>query len=89
MAAQSSTDSTSRALLWAGGACIAFAWMAEITSAALGKGPAWPNWLMLVAITGILASNLLRPARPKTSVILIVAMAALSVVALIGIASAR
>jgi hypothetical protein len=85
----SPTAGKSRVLLWVGAACVAVAWMAEIASAAFGTAPAWPNWLMLVAVSGLVASHVLRPARPKASVYLVVAMAVLSVVAVIGIVVAR
>ena len=53
-------EDKSRVLLWAGAACLTMGWIAEITAAAFGPVPAWPNWLMLVAVTGLVASNLLR-----------------------------
>ena len=83
----SPTAGKSRMLLWAGAACVAVGWGAEILAAALGRATAWPNWLILVAVTGLLASNLIRPARLRAG--LVVAMAVLSVAAIIGFIVAR
>ena len=80
-------EDKSRVLLWAGAACLTMGWIAEITAAAFGPVPAWPNWLMLVAVTGLVASNLLRSTRPR--VYLVVAMALLTVVAAIGMLGAH
>ena len=71
-------------LLWAGGACVAVGWIAEMAAAALGPTPPWPGWLMLIAVTGVLISNFIKSTRPR--VLLVVAMALLSVFAAIGIA---
>jgi hypothetical protein len=65
-----------RIVHWTAVACIAGAWIAEIVAASLGT-VAWPNWLNLVAVTGLLASNLIRPVRLRVT--LAVAMAILSV----------
>lgn len=76
-------------LLWFGAACLAGGWIAEIVAVALGMAVAWPNWLMLVAASGLLVSNVLRSTRPRASDYLVVAMAVLSVAAIIGIVAAR
>jgi hypothetical protein len=83
----SPTAGKSRILLWTGAACVAVGWGAEISAAAFGTATAWPNWLMLVAVTGLLASNLIRPVRLRVG--LLVAMAILSVAAVIGTVVAR
>ena len=84
----SSTAGKARRLLWARAVCLAVAWLA-IAVAVLGGATAWPNWVVLVAVSSGFAGNLLRPTRPKASIYLVLAMALLSVIAVIGLFGAR
>ena len=60
------------------------AWIAFLVAAAMGGPAPWPNWLSLISCTGLIAVNRLLPGRPKAMTVVLVVMAALSVVSVIG-----
>jgi len=79
----------SRTLLWWSGAFLAGSAIVSIVATVLGGRIPWPLALIVVAGCAGLASDLVRPSRPRVSGYLVLVMAVLSVAAVIVLVVTR